>query len=81
MSKTEHDARRAVRELSPFWRRALTGSAELPARGKELEAIERHLELLPPSDELPEPRPRGDEEDDSTHRSDRAKDINRRFER
>ena len=40
-----------------------------------------HEHLFQPSNELPEPRPRGDEEDDSTHRNDRAKDINRRFER
>ena len=58
------------------------------------ESIEEHIDWLfdaalnadpaqavPPFNELPEPRPRGNEEDDSTHRSNRAKDMNRRFQR
>ena len=30
---------------------------------------------------LPEPRPRGDEEDDSTHRRDRGRDLNEEIKR
>ena len=69
---------RGQNEMSDFIRTCPIGICLVQA-GQECVC----LAPLPPSNELPEPRTRGDEDtaDDSTYRSDRAKDLNRRFQR